>query len=127
MHLEILCSVKDIDKLYERLKEKLLKLENKKREDYLRKFFYLSRLRPKLHEMIEKKQDKELPMPFTIEKESDPLYKNGLRKGIEKGREEGLEKGKTTIAKALLKKGVSIDVIIDVTGLEKDEVKALQN
>ncbi len=133
--LAILCSVKDIDKLYERLKEKLLKLENKKREDYLRKFFYLSRLRPKLHEMIEKKQDEELPMPFTIEKERDPLYKNGLRKGIEKGREEGLqrgikkglEKGKTTIAKALLKKGVAIDVIVDVTGLKRDEVKALQN
>ncbi len=96
----------------------MLNLENKKREDYLRKFFYLSRLRPKLHDMIEQKQDKELPMPFTIEKKSDPLYKSG--------RKEGKKETKVTIAKALLKKGMAIDVITDVTGLDKDEVKALQ-
>ncbi len=80
--------------------------------------------------MIEKKQDKELPMPFTIEKEYDPLYKSGRREGVKQGRkqgrEEGLEKGKVTIAKALLKKGVAIDVIIDVTGLDRDKIQTLQ-
>ncbi len=72
--------------------------------------------------MIEQKQDKELAMPFTIEKEYDPLYKSGRKEGVKQGREEG----KITIAKALIKKGVAVDVIVDVTGLTKKEVKVLK-
>jgi len=53
--MAILCNIKDIDKLFAKLQEKLLNLESKKREDYLRKLFYLLRLRPDINELYKKK------------------------------------------------------------------------
>jgi hypothetical protein len=35
--------------------------------------------------MYKKKQREELPMPFIIEKEQDPLYRDGLEDELEKG------------------------------------------
>ena len=71
----------------------------------MRKVFYLLRLRPKLNQEYEKKQE-EIKMPFVIELESDPVYTKGLEKGIEKGLEKGIEKGqmeeKIAIARSLL-------------------------
>ena len=53
----------------------------------------------------------------------------GLIKGIEKGRveglKEGLEKGKSEIAKNLLKQGLDIKIIINATGLSKEEIEKL--
>ena len=54
--IAILCHIKDIDKLFKKLNEKLLNLDNKKRENYLRKLFYLLRLRPDINELYKKKQ-----------------------------------------------------------------------
>jgi predicted transposase/invertase (TIGR01784 family) len=130
--IAILCNIKDIDKLFTKLQEKLLTLDNKKREDYLRKLFYLLRLRPDIHDIYKKKQEEELAMPFIIEKERDPLYKDGLQKGLEKVKEvekKGILKGQKereiTIAKALLKQGVDIEVIVNSTELSVKEVKKL--
>ncbi len=68
-------------------------------------------------------------MPFIIEKERDPLYKDGLQKGIEKGLKKGIEKGRkerdVAIAKTLLKQGVDIEIIIKSTGLSKKEIEKL--
>ncbi len=68
-------------------------------------------------------------MPFIIEKERDPLYKDGLQKGIEKGLKKGIEKGRkerdVAIAKTLLKQGVDIEIIIKSTGLSKKEIQSL--
>jgi len=90
--LALLCNIKNFDKILSKLKEKLSKLEPKQREDYLRKVFYLLRLRPKLNEFFTTKQQQELAMPFTLVKDKDPWYKEGIEKGIKKGREEGREK-----------------------------------
>ena len=62
-------------------------------------------------------------MPFIIEKERDPLYKDGLEKGVHKGSKET----KIAIAKALLKQKVDIEVIVKSTGLLKEEVEKLKN
>ena len=148
--IAILCNIKDIDKLLKKLNKKLLNLDNKKREDYLRKLFYLLRLRPKVHDIYKQKQKEELPMPFIIEKERDPLYKDGLergreegiKKGIEKGIERGIERGiekgqkqgiqkgsretKISIAKAMIKQQMSIEMISKLTGLSKEEVEKLR-
>jgi len=86
--LSLLCNIKNFDKILTKLKEKLSKLDPKVREDYLRKVFYLLRLRPKLNEFFKENQDKEIPMPFTLVKEKDPWYKDGIEKGIEKGKEK---------------------------------------
>jgi hypothetical protein len=37
--------------------------------------------------MYNKKQQQKLPIPFIIEKEQDPLYKNGLEKGREEAKQ----------------------------------------
>ena len=126
--IAILCNVEDFDKLFVKLQEKLLNLDNKKREDYLRKLFYLLRLRPDIHNMYKEKKQGELAMPFIIEKERDPLYKDGLQKGIEKGIEKGLEKVKTTkisIAQKLLKQEMDIETVSKITGLTEEEIEKL--
>ncbi len=49
--IAVLCNIKNIDKFFKRLREKLLNLDNQKREDYLRKLFYLLRLRPDINKI----------------------------------------------------------------------------
>jgi predicted transposase/invertase (TIGR01784 family) len=117
--IAILCNIKDIDRLFAKLQEKLLKLDNKKREDYLRKLFYLLRLRPDIYDIYKKKQQEELGMPFIIEKERDPLYKDGLRKGQ--------KEQKVSIAKAMLEQKMDIKLIVKLTGLSKNEIEKLVN
>ncbi len=57
-------------------------------------------------------------------------WEKGLEKGIEKGIEQGIEKGmreaKITMARSLLKNGVSLDLIIESTGLSREELISLQ-
>ncbi len=131
--IAVLCNIKDIDKLFKKLNEKLLNLDNKKREDYLRKLFYLLRLRPEIHDMYNKKQQEELPMPFIIEKEQDPLYRDGLEKGFGKGRREGQKTGvqkgsketKISIAKEMLVQKMDVNLIAKLTGLSKEKIEKL--
>ncbi len=58
------------------------------------------------------------------------LLDKAKREGIEKGIEQGLEQGKREtlfeIALNLLKKGISIDVIAESTGLAKDQIEKLR-
>ena len=46
--------------------------------------------------------------------------------GKEEGREEGREKEKLEIAENLLKRNVDIDIIVESTGLSKEEVENLK-
>ena len=119
--IAILCNIKDFDRLFAKLQGKLLNLDNKKREDYLRKLFYLLRLRPDIHDKYKQKQKEELAMPFIIEKERDPLYKDGLEEGLHRGSNET----KIAIAKALLKQKIDIEVIVKSTGLSKEEIEKI--
>ncbi len=68
-------------------------------------------------------------MPFIIEKERDPLYKDGLEVGMEKGLEKGIEKGKkeqmVASAKKMLAQKLDIDLIAQVTSLSIEEIKKL--
>ncbi len=123
--IAVLCNIKNIDRFFSRLREKLLRLDNQKREDYLRKLFYLLRLRPEISELYRQKEKEELAMPFIIEKERDPLYKDGLEAGMEKGIEKGKKEQMIAIAKSLL------DLLDDETiakrvGLALEEVKRLR-
>ena len=56
-------SVKDINKLLSRLSKKLQKLDEKKKEDYIRKLIYLFRLRPKLYDIIKLETKEEFKIP----------------------------------------------------------------
>jgi len=50
----------------------------------------------------------------------------GIQIGHQKGREEGERQAKITVAKNLLKAGVSTDIISQTTGLSSNEIKQLQ-
>jgi len=56
--------------------------------------------------------------------------KKGMEKGMEKGIEKGIEKGlidaKLEIAIRALKKGFSVNDVIELTGLSEDEIKKIQ-
>jgi predicted transposase/invertase (TIGR01784 family) len=85
--------LRDISKFdCSKLMQKLGKLESKKREDYLRKLFYLMRLRPNIAKKLREKE-KEDKMPFILDREIDPLYQEGVEKGLERGIEKGLQRG----------------------------------
>ena len=51
--------------------------------------------------------------------------KKGMEEGMEEGREEGREENAIETAKKMLKKGFEIDIIIELTGLKKEEVEKL--
>ena len=49
--------------------------------------------------------------------------KEGLTEGLRKGEALGLEKGKMEIAANLLKKGMTIEEVSNVTGLPKQHIE----
>jgi len=122
--IAILCKIKDIDAFYQKLIQKLGKIELKKREDYLRKLFYLMRLRPDIAKIL-KEKEKESNMPFILDREIDPLYKEGVEKGIEKGKKEAEKQTKIKIAKSMLKQNIDIEVVVKSTGLSKEEIEKI--
>ena len=71
--LSVLCSVKNINKLLNKLAKRLKNLPDKKREDLIRKLLYLLRLRPKLYDKIQTDVKKEISMSYVLDKKVDPL------------------------------------------------------
>jgi predicted transposase/invertase (TIGR01784 family) len=55
----------------------------------------------------------------------DKGIEKGIEQGIEKGREEGREEGMLQTAGVMKKKGLSIETIIDCTGLTKEQIEKL--
>ena len=102
--LSILCNIKDTQKLFFKLKSRLLNLDQKQKEDYIRKMLYLLRLRPKLNDEFHRLREKELAMPFVIEKTKDPLYKEGLYDGEKRGVKIGEKRGKLEDAIIMVEK-----------------------
>ena len=52
-------------------------------------------------------------------------YEDGFAAGIEEGREEGREEGLVLAAKNLIAQGLSIDMIMQVTGLSEAQLEKL--
>ncbi|MCI8832813.1 MAG: Rpn family recombination-promoting nuclease/putative transposase [Clostridia bacterium] len=53
-------------------------------------------------------------------------YDKGLKVGLEEGRQEGEKNKAIKIAKNLLKQNISIEIIIECTGLTKEEIEKLK-
>ncbi len=51
----------------------------------------------------------------------------GREEGREEGRKEGRKEGKLETARALLRHGVSLDIIVTNTGLSRDKIEALKH
>ena len=52
---------------------------------------------------------------------------DGLERGIEKGIERGRDEGREDIARNALAKGVPLELIHDITGLDMDTIKNLSS
>ena len=52
-------------------------------------------------------------------------WKEGLEEGLQKGLEEGRKEERASVAMKMKELGLSIDVIVNTTGLSLDEVEAL--
>ena len=56
-------------------------------------------------------------------------FEDGKAAGLEQGRNEGLAEGEASgraaVAKALKSKGVSIDIIVETSGISKEEIEKL--
>jgi len=68
------------------------------------------------------------PLPKRLDKpggDCHPQRSLATKRGIEKGREEGREESRETIARKALAKGVSLDIVREITGLSTEEIQNL--
>ena len=61
----------------------------------------------------------------TLKKAEDKGRAEGRAEGIVKGFEQGIEKGIEKIARNMVAKGKSIEEIMDITGLSKEQIEKL--
>jgi len=54
-------------------------------------------------------------------------HEKGREEGIKEGIKEGEIKGKMETARAALKKGLPVDIIVEITGLTEETVLKLKN
>ena len=93
--------------------------EAKKQLDEIKKSKYEQELAEyRMKELLDKKAIEEYGF--------DAGKEEGITEGIEKGIKQGINKEKIEIAKKLLKKGTSIEEIIELTELTEEEIKNLK-
>ncbi|MCE1754926.1 ISNCY family transposase, partial [Enterobacter hormaechei] len=76
-----------------------------------------------VHQLIEQSPEHET-MLMTI---AEQLEQKGREQGRVEGRVEGREEAKLETACALLRHGVSLDIIVTSTGLSRDKIEALKH
>jgi predicted transposase YdaD len=96
--LAVLCDIKESDRYINGIIKELLKLNENKRKDAIKKLLSFSRYRPKINDKLIKKLKEEI-MPLTIDLKQDPYYKQGLKRGLE----EGIQKTKIEDAILMIK------------------------
>jgi predicted transposase/invertase (TIGR01784 family) len=64
-------------------------------------------------------------LDLAVEEAHEKALEEGIKKGIKKGIEKGIEKGKAEIARALIAQGVSLDIIVNASGLSQEELLKL--
>ena len=84
-------------------------------------------LMSELNDKVKKlNQDSDI-LDVIIENEDEIIANSMYEKGIKKGIEQGIEKGTEEIARKLLNKNMSIDEIVEITNLTKEEVEKISN
>jgi hypothetical protein len=82
-------------------------------------------------EEVARKEYREMYQSMIEEVAMKEAMEKGMEKGLEKGMEKGLKKGKQEMAfemaKNLLARGISPDIIAESSGLSRDDVCALMN
>ena len=115
----------------------LMFLENPESERVARKMEENKNLKEAVEKLDKISEDEKMQRIIELRekarRDEHAIYSKGVDDGIEKGIKEGIEQGKIEgvkeekiqIAKNMLKEKVSIEFIIKVTGLSKEEVEQL--
>jgi len=115
------------DKLRERIFEKLFETAEIAKFTPDQVMFYEDSLKyyRDLKNVLDTAKDEgyELGMEVGIEKGIEVGIEKGIEVGIEKGIEVGIEKGIEKVARNAIKMGISIDEIVELTGLSADQIK----
>ena len=98
-------------------------------EDKMDKISKGDKIMEELSKQVKKlNQDQDI-LDVIIENEDElirnTLYEKAIQKGINQGISQGIEQNKIEVAKKLLKNNVDINIIVDSTGLSKDEIEKL--
>ena len=125
--LSILCRIDNEDKLIKKIIEKLLKIEEKKRKDYIKRLLILARLRPKMYNKL-KLKIKEANMPIVFDPKTDPVYKEGMEYGLQLGVQQGVKKAKLEAAKTFIKEfNLPIEAISKKLDIPLEEIREYLN
>ena len=75
----------------------------------------------------QKERIAELRQKYIMDKKSEmrTAREIGLNQGLEEGIKKGIKEGKKEVAKKMKEKGLSINEIIEITGLEKEEIESI--
>jgi len=101
--LAILCNIQNPTQFFDKIMKKLLNLNNKQREEYMRKLIILARLRPNIYKQIENNL-KEYKVPFILDKKYDPLYKDGWNEAWSEAWSEAQTQAKIDDAISIIQK-----------------------
>ena len=79
-----------------------------------------------MEELVKVNEDADFLNFISVEKDN-MMIENSIRdEGIRKGLEQGTEQSKNEIAKNMLKKGLDISLISEVTGLSNEQINNLK-
>ena len=83
-----------------------------------------------MDELVKVNEDADFLNFISVEKDNmmieNSIRDEGIRKGLERGLEQGTEQSKNEIAKNMLKKGLDISLISEVTGLSNEQINKLK-
>jgi predicted transposase YdaD len=91
--------------------------------DILKEFF--EKNATEVMDMLMTEWNMDTALAVRYEEGHEDGWEGGLEKGIEKGREEGRKANNEEVARNAIMKGLSIDVIHDITGLDADTIRNL--
>ena len=82
-----------------------------------------------IDERIRIQENYDMTMETAIDEAREEGLERGIEKGIERGLKQGLEQGRyeerLELVRKMLSKGLSLEVVSDVTGLSLEELEAL--
>ena len=129
-----LSKIKGRENEKDQLLDWLIFLENPESERVTRKMEENENLKEAVEKLDRISEDEKMQRIIELRekaiRDEHAIYAKGVDDGIEKGFEDGKEKGakeeKLQIAKNMLKKGMNVSDIIEVTGLTKEEIEKLK-
>lgn len=80
-----------------------------------------------MNELEEMSEDEELRRLAELREKAIRDEKNGLRHAREEGIEEGIKQGIEQVAKKMIKLNMTVEDIMNVTGLKEEEILQIKN